>query len=150
MAVKEILIAVGLLALGVLVALLQPSVPTIPFQTVAFGEESGVKSWEALVITAQEQWQELWVYHASYSRHPPPPPEIDFSREMVIALFGGIQPEGSLLQIAKVEKRQDRLVVRYTDGGLSCSKCSLPRGMVQPFHIVRLERTDLPVAFSRD
>jgi len=142
----------GLLGLAVIFALvlLQPSVSTVPFQTIAFGEESGVKSWQTLVLTEQEQWEELWKEHVSYTRHPPPMPQVDFAKEMVIAIFGGIQAEGSLLRITKVEKWRDRLVVHYTVDEPSCSKCSLPTGMVQPFHIIKLERTDLPIVFARD
>lgn len=77
-------------------------------------------------------------------------PQLDFSAEMVIALFGGLQSEGVLLQITRIEKRLGRLVVHYVLSGPACSKCSLPTGLVQPFHIIRLARLDLPVVFSRD
>ncbi len=147
---KESLIVLGLLGLVVFLALLQPQFPSVPFQTVALGEESGLRSQEALVITTEEGWQELWERHVSSSRRPPPLPQIDFSTEMVIALFGGSQPEGVLLQITRIEKRPGRLLVHYALSGPACSKCALPTGLVQPFHIIRLERLDLPVVFSRD
>jgi hypothetical protein len=82
---------------------LTPSV-YVPFKTIAIGEESGVRSQEELVISDQEQWEALWQQHMSYSRTPLSLPQVDFTEEMVIAVFGGIESEGYMLRITRIER----------------------------------------------
>ena len=101
------------------------------------------------MITDQAGWETLWQQHMSYSHNPLPLPQVDFAKEMVIAVFGGIKSEGYMLQITKIEQEKGELVVHYSLVGPCCTKCSLPTGMIQPFHIVKLERLELPVIFRR-
>lgn len=146
---RELYIVVGLLGLAILLTLLQPQFPRVTFETIAAGEESGINSREALVITDQEQWEALWERHVSYDRNPPPLPQVDFSEEMVIAIFAGTKSEGYMVQITGIEQREEELAVHYFLSGPSCTKCALPTGMTQPFHMVKLERLNLPVVFQR-
>lgn len=146
---KELLIAFGLLGLAVLLSLLQPQSPRVPFETITAGEKSGIRSQEELVITDQGQWEALWQQHMSYNRNPLPVPHVYFTEELVVAVLGGTKSEGYMLRITGIERREGQLMIYYILIGPSCTKCVLPTGMVQPFHIVKLERQELPVVFLR-
>jgi len=111
---KELIIVIGLLSLAILLTLIQPQFPRVPFETIAIGEESGVRSQEELVISDQTQWEALWQQHMSYSRNPLSLPQIDFTEEMVIAVFGGIKVSAA--------DHQDRAGEREIGGPLFLSR----------------------------
>jgi hypothetical protein len=94
-----------------LLAVLNAAAP-IPFHGVAAGLASHIDERTELVIRSQGDWQLLW------SRHEPGtnPPAVDFSRDMLIALFRGFSTGGRSVRIISVARDGGRLVVQYREG----------------------------------
>ena len=45
---------------------------------------------------------------------PPPPPSVDFSRDMVVALFMGDRPTGGYaIEVTRIERTDASLSIRY-------------------------------------
>jgi hypothetical protein len=115
---------------------------SVGFQTVLKaalpGESPSLPEQEA--IRDRATWQAAWteLHHGN----PPPLPEIDFSREMVILALGpGCCSE---VEIFSVLHERGELVVSLRVKESSNTVCALPDFTV---HAVRLPRIDDPVRF---
>ncbi len=121
--------------------------PTVPFVTVAQGNASGVHDPVQLVIRDQAAWATLWGRHRGATRAPVP--AVDFSHDMVVAIFADESGTPRQLKIRQITQEANRLEVSYTLAVMG----PLPEGegasRVVPFHIVRLARSTLPVRFVR-
>jgi PrcB C-terminal len=114
----------------------------IPFTTIAQGISSGHQTADHLIIGTVEQWEQLWQEHTSDVILPPEVPQIDFSENLVIALFCGEKPtSGYTAEIVSVKAKAmpdsnlDHLIVRVHYG--------LPDSITQdvltyPYHIIQL------------
>jgi len=116
----------------------------VPFSTVDQGTSSGIKEQAFLVIKTEREWRGLWSRHRASE-----PPPIDFSREMAIAIFIGEQRTGGFqVEIRNVEDKGGFLkVVVQTIAPVPGS--SVLQVLAQPYHIIKLERKEIPVRFSR-
>jgi hypothetical protein len=117
----------------------------VPFATIAVGKSSGVQQSLQAVIRDRGAWLTLWRRHAG---GPAPLPPVDFTREMVIALFDGASPPPRTVMIARIDRGPERLTVRYTVRELPLPDAE-GLSPTAPFHIVRVARSPLPVSFSR-
>ena len=125
---------------------LRESEDSIHFQTVINGENSGITKPQRLVIKTQEEWQTLWKKHSALE--PNSPPHVDFTRNMVIAVFKGETNWSVPPKIKKVEKREGFLLVTIDESLPPSSYLGPAAPFAQPFHIIRLERNTLPVRFE--
>lgn len=135
-----LLVALGWLASG--------CVGSAAFDTIAQGASGGYRERAALVIRTEEQWQALWDRHAATILPKPRPPKVDFTKEMVIAVFLGEQPTGGFsVTITQVEQRVDalRVVVEET---APPPDAMVTQAFSSPYHLVRLKTTDLPIDFE--
>jgi len=78
---------------------------------------------------------------------PPPPPAVDFTTEMVVALFLGERPTGGYeIEVTQVERTDRGLAVRFRvkkpDAG-----AMLMQVLTQPFHLIELPRVDESLTF---
>lgn len=120
-----------------------PATPVL-FETVAQGIHSGILTPTQVVVRTEASWRALWLRHTrSFSRRPAPP-TVDFSRFIVIAVFGGRSPAGSLIVIEQVTRQEEGLVVVMN----VVTTRAMPPAQAAPFHIIRLPRTDLPIVFA--
>ncbi|MFA7328675.1 MAG: hypothetical protein WC081_04120, partial [Candidatus Ratteibacteria bacterium] len=91
---------------------------------VSVGEESRV-----LVIHNKTDWENAWNLQNTSQKLSLPLPEVDFQKQMVIAL--PTNQAGREYKIVKTEEKPDRIVVRY--------RVTLPRqdefGIVPPYQI---------------
>jgi PrcB C-terminal len=118
----------------------------VPFSTLDKGLTSGVREPTQLVIRTHDDWAALWGRHMQIQPAPQAPP-VDFSRDMVVALFMGERPTGGhRIEITRVERADSGLSVRYRsqapDPGTMVSQA-----LTQPFHLVTLPRDESPVVF---
>jgi hypothetical protein len=110
----------------------------ISFHTVLKGNRSGVRESVQTVARNQAEWSALWKRHASIEPNPPPLPAMDFSKEIVAAVFLGEKPTGGHdIEITSVEQRDGSLLVSFVE------RSPQPGGVVtqaftQPFHIVKV------------
>jgi PrcB C-terminal len=114
----------------------------ISFQTVVKGSRSGVREPLQIVIRSQAEWDALWKRHVSIETNPPPPPTIDFNKQIVIGVFLGEKPTGGYdVEITRAEQSDGALVLHYRE------KSPLPgsiaiQALTQPFHIIQVVRDD--------
>jgi hypothetical protein len=122
----------------------------VSFQTVVKGSRSGIREPLQIVIRSQTEWDALWKKHVSIEMNPPPPPAIDFNKQIVIGVFLGEKPTGGYdVEIIRAEQTDGALVIHYREknpppGGI------VIQSLTQPFHIIRVARDDnLTPAFRR-
>jgi len=119
----------------------------VPFSTLAKGLASGVAQPTQIVVRTQNDWAALWSRHMRTQIASPPPPPVDFSRDMVVALFMGERPIGGYaIGVTRIERTDSGLSVHYRSTRPDPAAMQ-PQVLTQPFHLVALPRTDDPVTF---
>jgi len=138
-------IAILLLALT---TVSQAPVATVPMRTILKAPISQVDQARQMVVRTAEEWQKLWLGH-SLPIAQTQPPAVDFSKEMVVAVFMGSRPTtGFAVDITGARVDGETLVVTYRE--------TRPQpGMVQgqvvtsPCHMVAVPKRDGPVRFEK-
>lgn len=118
----------------------------------ALGEAAGV--WQGdfsggnegtRTILDEKAWRALWkTLHAQS-----PAPEIDFSRQELVAVFAGERPTGGfLVEFAGIDATESAVTVRYRElpprPGVPA-----PEGATTPYALRAIPKTDLPVRFEK-
>src|SRR5882672_1575839 len=119
----------------------------VTFSTLAKGLASGVGQPTQIVVRSQNDWAALWSRHMRTQIAPPPPPSVDFSRDMVVALFMGERPTGGYaIDVTRIERTDAGLAVHYRTTRPDPSAMQM-QVLTQPFHLVTLPRADDSVTF---
>jgi len=122
---------------------------TIAFSTIERGSASGITTPTTLVVKSQEDWHRIWARHASVRTPTPSPPRIDFSKEIVIAVFAGAQTTGGFtVEITAIEESAGLMRVTYRESGLPPGSL-LTQAITQPYHLVRIPRVEGLIVFER-
>jgi protease stability complex PrcB-like protein len=108
-------------------------------RTIEKGDQSNIESPMQAIARTQAEWEALYRKH-NYDRQPP---KVDFSKEMVVAVFMGSRPNaGFSTTILSSLTVNGVLVVRYKE--------AMPRpGTVSaqvltfPYHIVAIPKADV-------
>ncbi len=117
-------------------------------ETIASGAVSGHKWAQNYVITDEVSWNNLW--RTTYSNTTPMPelPKIDFSKEMVLAIYLGKKNTGGFNTFVEG-------VYEYDDHVLVSARKTTPqpgRNVImittEPYTIVKTERVDKEVTFD--
>jgi hypothetical protein len=111
----------------------------IRFRTIDRGDDSLLTVRRELVVRTVGAWDLVWHRHRGTAR-----PDIDFSREMVIAVFGGGQGQSSAVEIVEVALEDGETVVRYVEH----REAALPLGRAA-FHLIAIPARRAPVRFVR-
>jgi len=120
---------------------------TVSFVTLAKGLASGVAQPTQLVVRSQNDWAALWSRHMRTQVASPPPPSVDFSHDMVVALFMGERPTGGYaIEVTRIERTAQGLTVHYRTSRPDPSAMQT-QALTQPFHLVTVPRVDDPVTF---
>lgn len=127
----------------ILVALVLMQQIPVAVTTVAQGEYSGVEEPQQVVVRTSEEWRKLWREHAGDEAAP----EVDFTREMVAAVFAGTRPTGGYsVEIVSATRGGDTVTFEYREQRPS-PDALLTQALTSPFHIVRVARHEGPVTF---
>ena len=119
-----------------------------PFSTIEQGSASGVTSPTTLVIRSEEEWQVLWARHAAVRAPTPGPPQIDFSREMVIAVFAGERTTGGFtVEVTAIDVSSGAIRVTYHESDPPPDSF-LTQALTQPYHLVTTPRVEGPITFQ--
>jgi PrcB C-terminal len=130
-----------------------PMGPRLPGPRTSF--TTGCYVWDQLrvVIRDRDAWLDLWKrihrpdpYRVPYPE-PPPLPEIDFSREMIVVAAMGRRPTSNYdIIIDGAYERDNRLevVVRSVENRKGCGAYMI---ITAPVDIVRLPKTERTVVF---
>ncbi|MFA5140809.1 MAG: protease complex subunit PrcB family protein [Elusimicrobiota bacterium] len=107
------------------------------------GPLSGVRETRAVVVTDPAAWQRLWKEHAKPFGDSQPVPEVDFKKEMVVAVFLGERPTGGYsvaVEFLPSPAARGELLVRYKENKPS-GGAELPSVMTQPFEFRKVPRS---------
>jgi len=123
---------------------------SVGFETIERGQQSGVRTSKAAVILDETAWSRFWMEHKKTAPSDATPPAVDFSKEMVIAIFLGGRPTGGFsVSVAEIS-------IPESAGGLSVNyeeikpgrRCIVPMVITYPYQIVRLARNEGTVVFN--
>jgi hypothetical protein len=117
----------------------------LALRTVDKGPQSNVDdALQASARTASE-WTALWKKH----NFDKPAPAVDFSKEMVVAVFMGSRPSaGFSIEIASAVERDGKLVVSYRETKPAAGTMTA-QVLTAPYHIAAVAKTAAPVTFEK-
>ena len=107
--------------------------------TIAKGDQSNVDDARQVLVRTEAEWTKLWQQHAP--DHPKP--AVDFSKEMVVAVFMGSRPTaGFSTAIISATAANGALNVRYSEsrppaGGVTAQVLTFP------YHIAAIPKADV-------
>jgi hypothetical protein len=105
-------------------------------RTIEKGDQSHVDDPKQVVVRTDAEWSQLWRQHAGDR----PRPQIDFSRESVVALFMGSRPNaGFSTAIVSATEGGGALIVRYTETKPAAGAITA-QVLTFPFHIVAIPK----------
>ena len=114
------------------------TVTQLKFETIAKNTRSGVREPWQIVIRSPEEWKALWNKHVAPDPNSPPVPAVNFTNNIVAAVFSGEKPTGGYtVEITAAEKSDGALLIYYREtsprpGGI------VTQALTQPFHIVTI------------
>lgn len=115
---------------------------------LATGQQSGVQKPERVVVRTQPEWEALWKRSAPSKAQAEAIPEVDWSKEMVLAAFLGSRSTGGYgVRILEAREVNGKLEVRVEErrpepGGF------VTQAFTAPFHMVAAPKSALPVAWK--
>ncbi|MFX1535785.1 MAG: protease complex subunit PrcB family protein [Promethearchaeota archaeon] len=122
---------------------------TISFETIEQGAYCGITTRVNYTITESEAWEKLWTdFHRG---HTPLPelPSIDFTTELIFAVFQGERSTGGYMtNITRISVTETSFKV-YIDEVHPGAHCVTTQAITQPYHIVKISNfpQKLPVQF---
>ena len=120
----------------------------IEFITVEQGTFSGVTDHRLVAVIDQSAWETLWSKHASKVLPSPEVPKVDFSADMVIAVFDGEKSTGGFsIEIVSIAETSTKRVVRVVSR-IPAPDAMVTMALTQPFHIVTVKLTDKRIEFD--
>ena len=116
-------------------------------EPVSFTYFSQLRRSERLVIRDHEAWVDAWASIWPALAPIPAPPNVDFSREMIVLVALGERPTGGysiLVDSAGTDAAGVTVWVGTSTPGLHCVAT---QAFIQPVDIARLPRIEAPVRF---
>ena len=129
------------LAAGVMAAEAAP-------RTIARGAHSEVKKAERVAAKTQEEWVALWKRHAGTLPQAAEVPKVDWSKEMVLAVFLGERSTGGYAVQIRGAKEQDGKLTAEVEYLSPKPDGFVTQAFTSPFHIVAVGKSALPVAWK--
>jgi len=121
----------------------------VSLTTIQKGSYSGVREPLQIVIRDQQEWVALWARHTSIRDKSPPAQEIDFSAEMVVALFLGQKSTGGYsVEITRAGLDGSNLRFYYRERSPTPG-AMVTQALTQPYHLVRLSRSESTPVFVK-
>jgi len=117
---------------------------------LAGGSFCGIEKASDIIITSGEDWANLWekVHRGTYPQKQLP--EVDFSRETVLAVFMGTRSTGGYsIEITRVYKKNN--VIKAVAQTSSPAPGDLVTTVItQPFHIVKINTAEKNIEIVRE
>jgi hypothetical protein len=125
----------------------------VNFTTIEKSQFSGINVERTEVIRDAAAWEQLWKQHQARVTPGAPPPIVDFSKNMVVAVFNGERAHtGFTMAITKVYKSGAKLFVEYDSKGPlpSQAKISNYAAVITSLaQMIVLPRSDEPASFIK-
>jgi len=112
------------------------------------GTQSGVTEAGQRVVRTQAEWEQLWGRMTSNQVPSPPAPRVDWTKEMVVALFMGERPTGGFhTAIKSVTTSAKEVTVTYEESAPAPDAITI-QALTQPYAVAVIPRSSLPVRFA--
>ena len=120
-----------------------PPAPSV--RTVEKGALSDLSTARQATVTDRDAWVTLWRAHAPAR----PLPEVDFAREMVVAVFLGTRPTAGFgVEIVGVRGEVGALVVQYRETRPSRDALTA-QVLTAPYHLAAIPKRPGTVTFEK-
>jgi hypothetical protein len=120
----------------------------VPFEVIHGGAYSSIADKRQVVVTNQEEYMKLMDELYSYLDQVPKVPEVDFTKNSVVAVFMGEKPNGGYtINFDKVIKRKDDLTVSFYETTPG-PKCMVTDAITRPYEIAKIPKIDRKVKFK--
>jgi hypothetical protein len=134
---------VSMLVLLLAAALLQSTAPSI--RTVGKGPMSAIEEPRQVTVRSAAEWGTLWKENGAGGALP----AVDFSREMVVAVFLGSRPTaGYGVEIVRAVGNSGALIVDYVETRPSRDTITA-QVLTAPYHLAAIPKHDGTVTFKR-
>ncbi len=121
----------------------------IPFAVIHTGVYSAIGDKREVVIKNNEDYQKLMAEVYNNLDQMPQIPDVDFSKNYVVAMFMGSRNTGGYtLKFDKVIKRADDLTVSAYETSPG-KTCIVTEAISQPYEIIKIPRIEKKVKFIR-
>jgi hypothetical protein len=119
---------------------------TVPMRSIDKGVMSNMDDGRQASALSVEEWAKLWAQHAGERTRP----SVDFTREVVAAVFLGTRPTaGFSIEIVRVRQEPLALVVEYRETRPAPDSVAA-QVLTSPYHIVAVPRgSATQVKFAR-
>jgi hypothetical protein len=108
-------------------------------RTIEKGDQSNIESARQVLVRSDTELRPLWHQHAPDR----PAPAIDFSREMIVAVFMGSRPNsGFSTAIVSATAAAGVLMVRYSETNPAPGAVTA-QILTFPYHIVAIPKADV-------
>jgi hypothetical protein len=108
---------------------------TMPFTTIAAGQQSGIENQREIVVRTAADWKALWKEHSPDE----PMPAIDFSKSIVVGVFLGVRNTGGhRVTITSVDPQAKGLVVAWREQKPAADAMVIQM-LTFPFVLVRID-----------
>ena len=123
--------------------------PTLPFDGVDQGGYSGIGIRVNYIIDDLETWETLWTDIHNISTNTPELPFVNFTTEVIIAVFlGEFATGGYVAQITRIENSTSGLTVHIKEEHPGPS-CIVTMAITRPYHIIKAElSSSQPIEFE--
>ena len=121
---------------------------SMPFETIEKGHSSGIDDALNGVYRTRQEFEAFWTRHRSNTSPSTDAPEVDFTKQMVLAVFWGTQRSGGYaLEITSVDpSSEDELVVNFLTQSPDPGDM-VTMALTQPHHIISLASSNKNVKF---
>jgi hypothetical protein len=123
------------------------SVSPMRMVAVEQGVRSGISTARDVVIRDRGAWEELWAEHVAGQQQAASLPNVDFTSQMVLAVFLGEKPSSGYAVSVIGATEADGKVVVDVEVAVPPRDMSQLAVLTRPFHIVTVPRTEGGVDF---
>ncbi|MEQ9368700.1 MAG: protease complex subunit PrcB family protein [Coleofasciculus chthonoplastes F3-SA18-01] len=122
---------------------------TVAFETLEKSWNSGIAEPFETIIRDQGTWEQFFGNLHSIDIPTPSSLNVDFTENMVIGIGLGNQPSGGYsIEIKDIVMEDGKLVINAVEQQPG-QNCLTTMAITQPYHLVTVEKSDLPVEFNR-
>lgn len=135
-----------------------PGEESIAFETLVQGVSSRITTKQEVVIEDKDAWLAFWEEHqtgdfpsltGNFAPSSISLPKVDFTKEVVIAVFMGEQRTGGYaigIEEINILKKEGEAVVTV-DVTKPNPQDMTTQALTQPFHIIKVQKPNIPVRF---
>lgn len=117
---------------------------------VAGGNYCGIEQGKNIVINRKEEWNALWkkLHHGFYPQ--PALPDIDFSRETILAVFMGTRSTGGYsIEISNIKEHEGKITAIIETESPEPGEM-VTMALSQPYHIVKINIAEKDIEFKKE